>query len=198
MKILINTTSPYARLARIALIEKGAHSIESEIVNPWADDAALLRVNPAARVPAVVTARGNFLTESLLIVLWLEKQYPARSMLQGDLELVIARAGIAFGVIEAAVHTLVGRVITDAKFDEAPVGLRRRRTILTGLQKLDLDPPVFDGEAPDLSIIATVVAIDYVKLRFGEASWFRTFENLEILRRQVAERESFKSTEPYV
>ena len=51
MRILTNTTSPYARIARIALGEKGFDLSPTEVVNPWADDAGLLALNPAARVP---------------------------------------------------------------------------------------------------------------------------------------------------
>jgi glutathione S-transferase len=80
MRILINTTSPYARLARIGLIEKGVEVVEEQLVNPWADDQPLLDVNPAARVPAVVTEEGRHLTESLLILLRLENTYPEPSL----------------------------------------------------------------------------------------------------------------------
>lgn len=36
MKILANTTSPYARIARIALAEKGFDLGGTRLVNPWA------------------------------------------------------------------------------------------------------------------------------------------------------------------
>jgi len=39
MRILTNTTSPYARIARIALAEKGFDLSGTQIVNPWSDDA---------------------------------------------------------------------------------------------------------------------------------------------------------------
>ena len=51
MRILTNTTSPYARIARIALAEKGFDISNTELVNPWADDPVLLKLNTAARVP---------------------------------------------------------------------------------------------------------------------------------------------------
>ena len=40
MQFLANTTSPYVRIARISMIEKGV-DIEPTIVDPWADDARL-------------------------------------------------------------------------------------------------------------------------------------------------------------
>ena len=40
MQLLANTTSPYVRIARISMIEKGL-DIEPTIVDPWADDPRL-------------------------------------------------------------------------------------------------------------------------------------------------------------
>ena len=47
MQLLANTTSPFVRIARIAMIEKGLE-IEPTIVDPWADDARLRQANAAA------------------------------------------------------------------------------------------------------------------------------------------------------
>ena len=132
MHLLLNTTSPYARLARIALAEKGYADATIDVVDPWGDTPRLLEFNAAARVPTLVDDGGVPLTESLLIVMWLEHQRPSPSLLGAAPTRVIARAGVAMGVIDAAVHTLIGRKITDASFDTAPVGLRRRRTMGRG------------------------------------------------------------------
>ncbi len=50
--------SPYARIARIALGEKGFDLAGTEIVNPWEDAPALLALNSAARVPTLETDAG--------------------------------------------------------------------------------------------------------------------------------------------
>ncbi|MEJ8630034.1 glutathione S-transferase N-terminal domain-containing protein [Sphingomonas sp. I4] len=97
MRILTNTTSPYARIARIALGEKGFDLSATEIVNPWNDDAALLRLNTAARVPTLEIEGGLPLTESLLILLWLERTRPEPSLLAGDVDRIVSLAGRAMG-----------------------------------------------------------------------------------------------------
>ena len=79
MRVLSNTTSPYARIARIALAEKGFDLSGTQIVNPWGDDPDLVALNPAARVPTLETDDGLPITESLLILLWLEKKVPDAS-----------------------------------------------------------------------------------------------------------------------
>ena len=104
MQLLANTTSPDVRIARVALIEKGLN-IEPTIVDPWADDTRLREANPATRVPTLITDDGIPLTESLLIVQWLEHTRPAPDwpgLLGTSAAGVLSRAGIALGVIDAA------------------------------------------------------------------------------------------------
>lgn len=196
MRLLMNTTSPYARIARIALAEKGRGDVATEIVDPWGDTPSLLDANSAARVPALLTDDGRALTESLLIVLWLESRWPQPSLLGADATATIARAGIAMGIVDAAVHTLIGRKITDASFDESPVGLRRRRSIGKGFSRLEADPPRLDGEAPDLGVIASVVALDYVRFRFPQAAWMPAVPQLDRLAAQSRTRASFETSQP--
>ncbi|GLH79966.1 hypothetical protein SSBR45G_48750 [Bradyrhizobium sp. SSBR45G] len=198
MRILTNTTSPYARIARIALAEKGFDLGGTEVVNPWVDDADLLRLNPASRVPTLELDSGIPLTESLLIVTWLERKVPSPSLLDGDLDRIISRAGAAMGVIDAMVHIMIGVMQMDPNWGETRVGLKRRRTIISGLRSLEQDPPVYGGGTPDLSVILAVVAVDYVRLRFPDAPWREPTPKLDALREVVAARPAFAATLPYV
>jgi glutathione S-transferase len=195
MHLFMNTTSPYARIARIALDEKGL-DYDSEVVDPWADAPQLLEANTAGRVPTLVTDEGRRLAESLLIVLWLEAQRPQPPLLGADRLASVAQAGIAMGVIDAAVHTLIGRKITDASFDESPVGRRRRRSMIDGLRRLESDPPRYDAGTPDLGAIAAVVALDYVRFRFANAAWMPALPQLDGLAARLAERPSFERSRP--
>ena len=196
MKLLINTTSPYTRIARIALAEKGHADVAAEVVDPWGDMPALLDVNPSARVPTLMTDDGRPLTESLLIVLWLENQRPNPSLLGADPTGVVSRAGIAMGVIDAAVHTLIGRKITDASFDGSLVGLRRRRSMANGLSRLEADPPAQHDGTPTIDVIAAVVALDYVDFRFPQAAWLPALPKLRALCERMASRASFERSRP--
>lgn len=195
MHLFLNTTSPYARIARIALEEKGYADITTEIVDPWADPSRLLDANTAARVPALVTDDGRRLTESLLIVLWLESERPTPSLLGSDRAATIARAGVAMGVIDAAVHTLVGRKITDA-FDTSPVGLRRRRSMVEGFKRLESDPPRHTAGTPDVAVITSIVALDYVRFRFPQAAWMPEVAQLDRLAAHLGSRASFERSRP--
>jgi glutathione S-transferase len=196
MHLLLNTTSPYARIARIALAEKGHADIATEVVDPWGDTPRLLEFNSAARVPALVTDEGRPLTESLLIVLWLENRWPTPSLLGSDPTAAVSRAGIAMGVIDAAVHTLIGRKITDASFDTSSVGLRRRRSMIQGLSRLQADPPADATGIPTIDTIAAVVALDYVNFRFPLATWLPALPRLDALAGRAHQRSSFATSMP--
>lgn len=196
MKLLYSTTSPYSRVVRIALAEKGISQVEGVLTDPWKDSAALLVANPSARVPTLQLDSGRSITESLLIVLWLEMHQPEPTLLGTDAGTAISRAGVAMGAIDAAAAVIIGRKMTDASFDESPVGLRRRRSVVNALERLEADPPAADGDIPDLAVIATVVLVDYVRFRFPGAPWVPATPRLGRLVERFRDRPSFAASAP--
>ncbi|MFM9428520.1 glutathione S-transferase [Variovorax sp. GrIS 2.14] len=197
MQIFYSTTSPFARIARIALAEKGCRELSHRLTDPWKDSPELLLANPSARVPTVVLDSGLPLTESLLIVLWLEAKYPNPSLLGDDPGTVISTAGIAMGAIEAAAAVIIGRKMTDAAFDESPVGLRRRRSIIQAMSRLEANPPDSNGPLPSLALITTVVALDYLRFRFAKSSWLPLLPKLDALALAARSRSAFAETLPH-
>ena len=202
MQLLANTTSPYVRIARVSMIEKGL-IVEQTIVDPWADDARLREANPATRVPTLITDEGIPLSESLLIVQWLEHTRPAPewpSLLGRDAAGVLSRAGIALGVIDAAVHTIIIRKVTaPVLFDETPVGLRRRRTMAEGMARLEsiaARGELTASDAPRLDAVCAVVALDYLRFRFEGQSWMPLMPALDALSLSLRQRTSFAQTLP--
>lgn len=199
MQLHYSTTSPYVRVARIALAEKGlADQVEGTLADPWADDPGLLAANPSARVPALRLASGLPLTESLLIVLWLETQRPQPTLLGSEPDRVISQAGIAMGAIDAAAAIIISRRI-DPAFDTSPIGLRRRRSIVGALQRLEAEPPALDaraGMAASLAVITAVVLADYLAFRFGDAPWMPEHPRLAALSAAARARPAFAATLP--
>jgi glutathione S-transferase len=209
MQLLANTTSPFVRIARIAMIEKGLE-VEATVVDPWADDARLREANAATRVPTLVLDNGIPLTESLLIVQWLEAtraapQWPSllgRDALQ--IAGVLSRAGIALGAIEASVHTIITRKVTaPVLFDETPVGLRRRRTMSEAMLRLESAAAEMSAanpvlQSPTLDVICAVVLFDYQQLRFGDQAWLPATPALKALAEGMRARPSFAQTVPRI
>jgi glutathione S-transferase len=208
MQLLANTTSPFVRIARVVMIEKGL-DVEPTIVDPWADDGRLRAANAATRVPTLVLDDGTALSECLLIVQWLEAMWPAPAWPSAlgasaaQAAGVLSRAGIAIGAIEASTITIITRKVTaPVLFDETPVGLRRRRTMVEGLQRLealadDLARPA--GEtAPTLDVIAAVTLFDYQQMRYGDQPWLPVTPRLRALAEAWRARPSMAKTMPYM
>ena len=204
MQLLANNTSPFVRIARMALIEKGLE-IEPTIVDPWADDSRLRAANAATRVPTLVLDDGSALSESLLIVQWLEATRPAPRWpgLLGETPLqvagVMSRAGIAIGAIEASVITIITRKVTaPVPFDDTPVGLRRRRTMTEGLERLEARAHEFNAAGAPLLLdaICAVTLYDYQQLRFGDREWLPRTPRLQALAHSLRERPSVGGTLP--
>jgi glutathione S-transferase len=213
MQLLANTTSPFVRIARVALIEKGL-DIEPTVVDPWADDTRLRAANVATRVPTLILDDGTALSECLLIVQWLERTRPAPewpSLLgsqPGQVAGVLSRAGMAMGPIEASVATIITRKVTaPALFDETPVGLRRRRTMAEGQTRLDAVVPAMlagktpaqaAAQAPSLDIITAITFFDYQQLRYAGQAWLPITPALQALAEAFRSRASIAQTVPRV
>ena len=207
MQLLANTTSPFVRIARICLIEKGLE-IEPTRVDPWADDARLRAANAATRVPTLVLDDGTPLTESLLIAQWLELTRPAPTWhsLMGTAQQaagVLSRVGVAMGGIEASVTTIITRKVTaPTLFDETPVGLRRRRTMIEVAQRLESATAALAGDRPGttpptLDTICAVVYHDYQLFRYSDQPWLPATPGLKALSEAVRTRPSFARTMPH-
>ncbi len=204
MQLLANTTSPFVRIARMALIEKGIN-LEPTLVDPWADDARLRAANTATRVPTLVLDDGTPLAECLLIVQWLEQARPAPDWpsLSGQgaaVAGVLSRTGIAIGAIEASTITIITRKVTaPVLFDETPVGLRRRRSMVEGMLRLEAQADAMASTGtPTLDAIAAVTLVDYQQLRFAEQPWLPATPRLQALAAAWNTRPSFSSTKPYI
>ena len=202
MQLLANTTSPFVRIVRTAMIEKGI-DIEPTLVDPWADDARLRAANSATRVPTLVLDDGTPLAECLLIVQWLEctRRPPDWPSLTGQgtaSAAILSRTGIAIGAIEASTITIITRKVTaPVLFDETPVGLRRRRSMVEGMQRLEAQAGAIAASgAPTLDAIAAVTLHDYQQMRFGDQPWLPATPRLRSLAEAWNARPSFARTRP--
>jgi hypothetical protein len=116
---------------------------------------------------------------------------------------VLSRAGIAIGAIEASTITIITlKVTAPVLFDETPVGLRRRRTMVEGLQRLEAladDLALPAGEAaPTLDVIAAVTLFDYQQMRYGDQPWLPVTPRLRALAEAWRARPSMAKTMPYM
>ena len=74
MKLFITPGSPYARMARITVIEKGLESLVEVIVaQTRTSNSPYYAINPSGRVPYLMRDDGVGLEESAVICAWLDR-----------------------------------------------------------------------------------------------------------------------------
>ncbi|MEA3153807.1 MAG: glutathione S-transferase [Betaproteobacteria bacterium] len=74
MKLYITEGSPYARMARIVVLEKGLQSqVEIVVAKTRVSDSPYYRINPSGRVPYLVRDDGVGLEDSTLICGYLDR-----------------------------------------------------------------------------------------------------------------------------
>ena len=74
MKLYITPGSPYARMARIVVLEKKLEKrVEVIVAQTRTADSPYYRINPSGRVPCLVRDDGSVLEESALICDWLDQ-----------------------------------------------------------------------------------------------------------------------------
>ncbi|GAA0701237.1 glutathione S-transferase family protein [Vreelandella titanicae] len=197
MELYLNATSPYARLVRIVLLEKGlTDTVTLKWCDPWADDADLLKANPAGRIPALITEKGISLSESLLIAVYLDGVSPNKPMIPtAGLGEVLHLAGLGQNLMDAAFNTVIARKHYGNGIDDSELGQRRSRAIQRLLKQLEGEL----GEKQQTSTInlghiATAVALDYLAFRLPEVSWKEEYPQLQEWHAGVTARASFEQT----
>lgn len=197
MELYLNATSPYARLVRIVLLEKGlADAVTLIWCDPWADDADLLKANPAGRIPALVTEEGTRLSESMLIAVYLDGIRPNPPMLPAaSLGEVLHLAGLGQNLMDAAFTTVIARKHYGKEIDESELGQRRSRAIQRLLKQLDSAlGEKQQASTINLGEIAIAVALDYLAFRLPEVKWKEEYPQLYAWHASVTARESFQQT----
>ncbi len=199
MKLVIARPSPFARKARIALQEKG---LPHEVVvdNPWVD-AAVGKVNPLGKVPALVLDDGRTLFDSRVIVEYLETLGAPPALIPRDPQLRITHKQIealADGICDAVVLITLERA-RPAERRSADWIARQAAKIPAALAELERmlgGAQWFTAHGFGLAEIAAGCALGYLDLRYPEFDWRRAAPGLAALRERLDLRSSFSGTQP--
>lgn len=197
MKLYMSPTSPFARLVRVVIREKGLEDrIDVEVVNPWDSTREFVAVNPVSKVPTLVTDAGYALTESLLIAQYLEGEFPRPTLIPGgNTDLVYYKAGLGHALSDQGVAVIAGgKLDPERGAPEALVERRRegiRRTLSALEQALAGAQP-----RPDLGDLAVAVGLEYLDFRFADLQWRSHFAALAEWHEALRERPSLAETVP--
>lgn len=167
MQLFLNATSPFARVARIAALEKGlAERVQLVWSDPWNHDPALLAVHPQLRIPVLVTDEGQAIAESLLIAQYLDQIGTGPALVPpAQCAAVLAQASVGYGLMEAAFAVVIARKYQGAEADASVLGQRRLAALGRTLAQLEQTPPRPVGADFGLDQITVAVGLEYVRFR---------------------------------
>lgn len=197
MQLFLNATSPFARLARVAAIEKGLiDDMELIWCDPWNNDLALLALHPMGRIPVLLTDSGHAIAESQLIVQYLDQTGTGGALVPpAQCAAVLAATSVAYGLMEAAFQLVIARKYEGAaQADASVMGQRRLAAITRALTQLETAPPAPCGGTASLNQLTTAVAVDYVRFRLPPCVSTQRYPQLNAWLDQALERESLRST----
>ncbi len=199
MQLMLTPTSPYARIVRVALMLKGLDDeCAMHWVDPPSDTPELIQANPMSRVPVLLLDDGTSLTETQLIIHYLERRKPDPSLLPANrLYQELALAGKAMGLIDAAFWLAFNKRFGGASANEGnELAIRRSSAIERTLNELKLNPPHALIGQVGLGQLCLEVALEYIEFRLPE---FEPFSSGDLARWSKSMRalEPFHLTEFY-
>ncbi|OZB15973.1 MAG: hypothetical protein B7X55_08760 [Rhodobacterales bacterium 34-62-10] len=197
MILFTNLTSPFARIARIAVVEKGlADRVDVRVIDPWGGDPDFVGSNVHERVPALITDEGIGISESAMVLQWLDHIAPEPPLFPKDnLALMLRQSGAALGAIDVMAAIIITRK-SAPDFDTNPIGQKRFRTVHAAFDRLEAAPPRDMSDSADMAAIATATALDYAAFRFPDRDWQGAHPRLWDWRTRQAGRPSLDTTMP--
>lgn len=198
MKLYGSFTSPYARKARIVVIEK---SIDCDFVEeiPGHDNERLNRMNPLVKVPVLEISDSRLLYDSPVIVEYLDSLSgeplipPA-----GDARWEVQRLhALGDGILDAVVTRMIEvRRQEQLRMDE--VIDKQEQKVANALTQLNRDVrnrEYLVGDTYTLADLAIGVALEYIDLRYTH-DWRTRFPELAYWLASISARPAFRETVP--
>ena len=199
MKLYITPGSPYARIARIVVLEKGLESrVEVITAQTRLADSPYYRINPSGRVPYLICDDGAGLEESSVICAYLDHLdgHPAFDPPRGSLVWEARRLGaLATSMLDGL--SVWGREIVRPQNERSPTVIaheaeRSRR--MANLWETEIDHPIMQG-ALNLAQLTLACALG-LEARNPDLHWRPGHPKLCEWFGRIAARPSFTATAP--
>jgi glutathione S-transferase len=200
LKLIMSSTSPFARKVRIVLAEKKIECPQVEI-SPWSADNEVHAYSPLGKVPVLVLDDGTPLFDSRVIVEYLDNVSPVSRLIpEPSRQRIAVRKweALADGISEASIGVVIERRRPAAQ-QSADFIARQERKMREGLADLGRglnDETWCNGEGYSLADIATGCALGYLDLRHRDLGWRDAYPNLARLYERLSKRASFADTAP--
>lgn len=198
MKLYATPTSPYARKARVLILEKNL-TVESVHADPWPEDSPVPARNPLGKIPVLELAPDSFLFESALVVHYLD-QVDGKSLEPKDPVGYWQSQwwqALGNGIIDAVIQRVIeGRRPEDKRWDgKLEREAARVARAVTVAESAYRGGRFLVGEGFTLADLVLGVALQYVDFRFPH-NWRAGAGNIARWHAGIASRPSFVETMP--
>jgi glutathione S-transferase len=199
MQLYITPASPYARMARIVVIEKGLESrVEIIRAQTRLTDSPYYKINPSGRVPYLIRDDGTGMEESALICAYLDQLdgKPIFNLPTGDQQWEARRLeGLSRSMLDGL--AVWGREITRPQNEQSPTVIRHeadRSRRMADLWEREIDHPLMHGPL-NMVQITLACALDF-NARVPDFHWRPGHPKLCDWFAPIAARASIASTAP--
>ncbi len=195
MKLFYTPNSPYARIARIALLELNlSDRIEIQKVTVRDPNSELLNYNPTGKVPTLATDDGFILSETRIICVYLNQFNPEIKLIADISDGFLQQLeGIASGFIDGIAVWV--RELRRSSSEQSPgiIELEQSRA----LRILDYFEKISEqlDQTPKLAHITLASALG-LEIRLPELQWRHNFPQLAQWYDEFSGRESLQVTQP--
>ncbi|MFY9348573.1 MAG: glutathione S-transferase family protein [Orrella sp.] len=194
-ELFFSENSPYARICRMALRERDLSAQIKETVTALRDpQAVVLPHNPTGRVPALLLSDGTTLTETTLILQWLDQQGTRSAMMPADPK-GIAAYGRVLGLLDGI--AVWNRELRRPENERSPSVLKLEAVRADRIADA-LERDVAGGAYAkiDMGALALLAVLGYAERRHRSWSWRSGHAALEQWFDTCSDRPSFKETIP--
>lgn len=200
MRLFYGPASPYARMVRVALLETGLDGLfplqEVTLRDP---SSALLPFNPVGRVPTLELSDGTILTESLLILNYLDTLHAGPPLLPrdgSDRRRILSEMGTATGMLEG--------IVAWSRESRRPANEQSPGVIALEITRVNRTADVLENAVASgayagpisASQIVLGCALGWIDPRHPVWRWRNQRPALATWFNAIAERPSFKQTAP--
>lgn len=198
MKLIYSVPSPYARKARVVLIEARLEGqVETEAIDPWADPAGFRDDNPLGKVPTLVRDDGPPLFQSNAVCEYLAARgtahlYPADP---DNHWVALRQLALADGILDASVTVRMELTFHEPGTISQKLVERQEYSVALALDALEAEVETLGGPVT-IGQIAVACALSYRDFRFAEVDWRTSHPKLSKWFAGFAERASMMATDP--
>jgi glutathione S-transferase len=203
MRLLYSAGSPFARIVRIALLETGldekVSKQEISRARLYSPESDVLAHNPVGRVPTLVLDDGTILTESNLILCFIDAMSPSRKLLPldgSDGWRVLSEMGQVWGLLEGIVSCVrAGRLPNPESASFIISAETARVNRIADVLETAVSTTGFGGPINAAQIVLGS-ALGLAQARLRRWAWRVDRPRLSAWYDRIAERPSFRATEP--